>query len=183
MPASQEPEQARATAGKANNTHSMTTTILAPFHGEHDHEQCLDDALDKAERSCREKGLRLTRTRKQVLTLVWKSHKPQSAYDILEGLKAFGHKPAPPTAYRALEFLEQARLIHRIESLNAYIGCAVPETRHTGQFFICERCASVAEVQDTGITRKVARNADELGFTPRDHTIEILGLCRECGRQ
>jgi len=158
----------------------MTTTIIAPFRGEHDHDQCLDEALGKAEDSCRAQGLRLTNIRRQVLMLVWKSHKPQTAYDILEGLRAFGHKPAPPTAYRALDFLEQAKLIHRIESLNAYIGCAVPEKRHTGQFFICENCASVAEVQDTGVTRKVSKNAEELGFIPHNQTIEILGLCRDC---
>ena len=46
----------RATADKATDTHSMTTTILAPFQGEHDHGRCLDDALDKAERNCRKKG-------------------------------------------------------------------------------------------------------------------------------
>lgn len=161
----------------------MTTTIIAPFHGEHDHDQCMDDALCMAEDRCRAQGLRLTDIRKQVLTLVWKSHKPQSAYDILEGLKAFGHKPAPPTAYRALDFLEQAKLIHRIESLNAYIGCADPKKRHTGQFFICENCASVAEVQDTTVTRKVSRNAQDLGFTPHNQTIEILGLCQECHRR
>ena len=122
----------------------MTATIIAPFHGEHDHDQCLDDALLKAENSCRAQGLRLTSIRRQVLMLVWKSHKPQSAYDILEGLKSYGHKPAPPTAYSALDFLEQAKLIHRIESLNAYVGCAVPEKQHTGQFFICENCASAS---------------------------------------
>jgi len=158
----------------------MTATIIAPFHGEHDHDQCLDDALSKAEESCRAQGLRLTSIRRQVLMLVWKSHKPQSAYDVLEGLKSYGHKPAPPTAYRALEFLEQAKLIHRIESLNAYVGCAVPEKQHTGQFFICEKCASVAEVQDTAVTRKVSKNANDLGFTPRNQTIEILGMCRDC---
>lgn len=158
----------------------VTTTIIAPFRGEHDHERCLDEALRIAEDSCRAQGLRLTETRRQVLTLVWKSHKPQRAYDILEGLKTFGHKPAPPTAYRALEFLERANLIHRIESLNAYIGCADPKKRHSGQFFICENCDTVAEVQDTTITRKVSRNAGELGFTPRNQTIEILGLCEQC---
>lgn len=158
----------------------MTTTIIAPFHGPHDHNYCLDEAIRNAEERCCSEGLRLTELRKRVLVLIWQSHTPQRAYDILEGLKDFGHRPAPPTAYRALDFLVQAGLIHRIESLNAYIGCANPHQHHTSQFFICDECEAVAEVQDTTLTRKLAKNAVELGFTPRDQTIEIHGLCEEC---
>jgi Fur family zinc uptake transcriptional regulator len=158
----------------------MTTTIIAPFHGTHDHGNCLDEALRVAEENCRTQGRRLTAVRRQVLALVWQSHKPQRAYDVLKGLKAYGHRPAPPTAYRALEFLEQAGLIHRIESLNAYIGCADPASSHTSQFFICDECDAVAEIQDTALTRKLSKDAHELGFTPRNQTIEIRGLCRQC---
>ena len=158
----------------------MTTTVIAPFHGPHDHNDCLDDAIRNAEERCRHEGLRLTELRKRVLILVWKSHKPQRAYDILEGLEDFGYRPAPPTAYRALEFLVHAGLIHRIESMNAYIGCADPNQHHTSQFFICDECDAVAEIQDTTLTRKLVKNANDLGFAPRDQTIEIHGLCGEC---
>lgn len=160
----------------------MTTTIIAPFHGPHDHGDCLEEALRVAEESCRARGLRLTEVRKQVLALVWQSHKPQRAYDVIAGLNKLGHKPAPPTTYRALDFLQQAGLIHRIESLNSYIGCADPKVTHSSQFFICDQCAAVAEVQDTGLNQKLAGNADQLGFTPRNQTIEIHGLCRDCTR-
>lgn len=158
----------------------MTTTVIAPFHGPHNHDTCLDEALRVAEESCASRGLRLTPLRRQVLELIWQTHKPQGAYDVLAGLERRGRRPAPPTAYRALEFLERAGLIHRIESLNAYVGCADPKRHHFGQFFICDRCAAVAEVRDPSLTRKLSRNADELGFTPRDQTVEIRGLCQEC---
>ena len=161
----------------------MTKTIIAPFHGPHDHNDCLDEAIRNAEQRCRLEGLRLTELRKRVLTLVWESHKPQRAYDILEGLEQYGHRPAPPTAYRALDFLVQAGLIHRIESLNAYIGCADPHQHHSSQFFICDECDAVAEIQDTALTRKLTQNANELGFTPRDQTIEIHGLCGDCSKE
>lgn len=158
----------------------MTRTVIAPFLGPHDHEDCLDEALRTAEQKCTEQGLRLTALRRRVLALIWQSHKPQRAYDVIEGLKKFGHRPAPPTAYRALEFLEQAGLIHRIESLNAYIGCAEPQIDHTGQFFICDECDAVAEVQDTALDRKLVNNAGELGFTPKHQTIEVHGVCSDC---
>ena len=160
----------------------MSTTIIAPFRGPHDHNDCLHKAIRDAEERCNSKGLRLTELRRRVLALVWKSHRPQRAYDVLKGLEDYGHRPAPPTAYRALDFLVQAGLIHRIESLNAYIGCPDPGQRHAGQFFICDACDAVAEIQDTTLTRKLNKSADQLGFTPHGHTIEIHGLCEKCSK-
>jgi len=85
------------------------------FHPHH-HEHCVNDALHSAEVLCAERGVRLTPIRKRVLELVWASHKPLGAYAILEKLTDEGHKPAPPTVYRALEFLLEQGLIHRIAS-------------------------------------------------------------------
>ncbi len=158
----------------------MSVRVIAPFHGGHDHERCLSRALENAERVCRAQGLRFTALRRHALELVWRSHKPVGAYDVMDGLRKLGHRPAPPTAYRALEFLYDAGLIHRIESLNAFVGCADPELLHAGQFFICDRCNRVAEIDDTRLIKQITRHADELGFTTRDQTIEIHGRCADC---
>ncbi len=158
----------------------MSIRVIAPFHGGHDHDRCLTRALENAERVCRSHGLRFTALRRNTLELVWRSHKPVGAYDVMDGLRRLGHRPAPPTAYRALEFLHQAGLIHRIESLNAFVGCADPESSHAGQFFICDRCRRVAEVEDAGLNRQILRHAAELGFTTSDQTIEIHGRCADC---
>lgn len=160
----------------------MSVRVIAPFHGGHDHERCLAQALENAERVCRDQGLRLTRLRQHALELVWRSHQPVGAYDVVEGLRRLGHRPAPPTAYRALEFLHEAGLIHRIESLNAFVGCPDPERSHAGQFFICEQCNRVAEIDDTRLARQISQHADKLGFTTRDQTIEIRGRCADCQR-
>lgn len=158
----------------------MSIRVIDPFHGGHDHEQCLNRALENAERVCRSRSLRFTTLRRNTLELVWRSHKPVGAYDVMEGLRGLGHRPAPPTAYRALEFLHRAGLIHRLESLNAFIGCADPESVHAGQFFICDRCHRVAEIEDTGLNRQISHYADELDFTTRQQTIEVHGRCGDC---
>lgn len=158
----------------------MSVRVIAPFRGGHNHDECLARALANAERVCRSQGLRFTALRRNTLELVWRSHKPVGAYDVMDGLRRLGHRPAPPTAYRALEFLHQAGLIHRIESLNAFVGCADPESSHAGQFFICDRCRRVAEVEDAGLNRQILRHAAELGFTTSDQTIEIHGRCADC---
>lgn len=136
--------------------------------------------MSSAEALCRERGLRLTAIRRRVLTLVWESHQPAGAYDILERLREEGRNAAPPTVYRALEFLIEAGLVHRLDSLNAFVGCPDPDRSHTGQFLICRECRTVAELDDTDISRLVAVKAKELGFTAVHQMLEIQGLCAQC---
>jgi len=147
---------------------------------EHNHSDCIEQALATAEKLCRERGLRLTRIRRRVLELVWNSHKPVGAYDILEVLGRDGKRSAPPTVYRALDFLIEADLVHRLDSLNAYVGCAHPHSAHTGQFLICRDCRSVAELDDKEISAVVDRKASELGFSAVRQMLEIQGLCPAC---
>ncbi|MEI9982345.1 MAG: transcriptional repressor [Aliidongia sp.] len=108
---------------------------------------------DRAETVCTTRGVRLTELRRQVLELVWRRHEPVGAYDLLDELKVTHRRAAPPTVYRALEFLIDQGLVHRLESLNAYIGCTRPEELHAGQFLICTRCDSIGELDDPGNRR------------------------------
>ena len=149
----------------------------------HDHASCVGDALAAAERQCQARGVRLTQQRRRVLELIWLSHAPVGAYTLLDRLREDGVRAQPPTIYRALEFLAENGLIHRIESLNAYMGCAVPAERHVGQFLICTGCRSAAELDDPGIGTAIAARAKEVGFTVSRATVEIAGLCPNCRAQ
>ena len=159
-----------------------------PHHSEqafepHDHGRCITSALAEAARICAERKGRLTEQRKRVLELVWSSHQPVGAYAILEQLRAEGFNGAPPTVYRALDFLLEHGLIHRIESLNAYTGCAHPSDCHTGQFLICSRCHRVAELDDQKVTKAIASSAAQQGFEADHQVIEIRGVCPQCQEQ
>ena len=146
----------------------------------HDHGRCIRAALAEAARICAERKGRLTPQRKRVLELVWRSHEPKGAYAILEQLRAEGFNGAPPTVYRALDFLLAHNLIHRIESLNAYTGCAHPGDCHTGQFLICSRCNRVAELADAGVRDSIASCTAQHGFEAARLVIEIQGICPQC---
>jgi Fur family zinc uptake transcriptional regulator len=155
--------------------------VLAPFRKQgHDHGKCVRDALIAAEQVCAREGASLTPLRRRVLELVWGAHAPVRAYDLLDTLRGERRRAAPPTIYRALDFLLSVRLIHRIESLNAFVGCADPKHSHGGQFLICDGCGAVAELDDPTIARRVSDRARALGFTPRRQTIEISGRCPDC---
>lgn len=146
----------------------------------HDHRHCIADALAAAERVCAERGARLTALRLRVLELVWQSHRPVGAYQVLAELGRDGRHPAPPTVYRALDFLQAQGLVHRLESRNAYVGCPHPETDHSGQFLICHECGTVTELVDDAIGDAVRHGAREAGFRPDRVTLELEGTCRRC---
>jgi len=159
-------------------------SIVSAFPGKgHDHGRCISDALAEAERLCRDRGRRLTVLRRRVLELVWESHQPVKAYDLLERLRADTGAAAPPTVYRALDFLLAERLIHRLASLNAYVGCAQPAHQHAGQFLICGGCYAVAELNDATVSELLTERASQIGFVLTDQTIELEGLCPRCRRQ
>ena len=147
---------------------------------DHDHELCVSDALGNAEEVCARRGARLTALRRRVLELVWDSHAPIGAYDILERLFSMGRRAAPITVYRALDFLMEHGLVHRLASLNAYIGCGVSGAPHSAQFLICKGCGTAAELNDARIDRVITRGAARAGFTVGGSVVEVQGLCPDC---
>lgn len=158
----------------------MTEILFEPFSTKgHDHQACLAGALAAAEKICERNGRRLTEIRKKVFELIWRQHKPIGAYQILEMLQQEG-RAAPPTVYRALDFLLEMGLVHRIASLNAYVGCCEPGELHDGQFLICESCHAMAELDVPTVTAAIEQSATGLDFEVRRNTVEILGLCPAC---
>jgi Fur family zinc uptake transcriptional regulator len=111
---------------------------------------------------------------------VWSSHAPIKAYEILEQVHKHNPKAAPPTVYRALDFLMEAGLVHKLESINAFIGCDRPGQPHVGQFLICKTCGVAAEIHKPQITRMLSREARQLGFETQQQMVEIQGQCARC---
>ena len=147
---------------------------------DHDHAECVDDALLKAAELCARRGARLTDLRRRVLELVWQGHSAVKAYDLLRALGGVDGRAKPPTVYRALDFLMAHGLVHRLESLNSYVGCPRPERSHHGQFLICEICGAVSEFEAPAIRGAIAEEAAELGFAVQQQTVEARGTCRAC---
>jgi Fur family zinc uptake transcriptional regulator len=146
---------------------------------EHDHQQCIADAIGRAERICQQKGQRFTALRRKVFKLVWQEHRAIGAYEVLERLQQDG-KAAPPTVYRALDFLLKLGLVHKIASLNAYIGCPQPQQPHQGQFLICRVCRSCLELDSVDISDAIDAGAVSTGFHVERQRVEIIGLCPDC---
>ena len=155
-------------------------TAKKHWRGSHDHEACVVAAMSAASSLCDKRRVRLTALRPRGLELIWASHKPIGANAILDILKSEHGSAQPPTVYRALDFLREQGLVHRIESLNAFIGCAEPDHSHSGMFLICDRCGDAVEMAGAGIDTAMRNSAKSRGFQIQSRTIEASGLCPGC---
>lgn len=137
--------------------------------------------LVQAERLCAARQQRFTELRRRVLELVCSYRQPVGAYALLDELRKEGRSAAPPTVYRALEFLQQQGLVHRLATNNTYLACAHPEKSHEGVFLVCSACGSTQEIHTQGILKMLQRNAGEFNFQVEHAAVEVTGMCQACG--
>lgn len=149
----------------------------------HDHAHCAHDALERAEALTAATGARMTPVRRRVLEILLEEHKALGAYDVLARLAQDGFGNQPPVAYRALEFLVEQGLAHRIQRLNAFTACVHPGEDHAPAFLICRNCHTVAEAAATAAREALETEATKAGFQIERSTIEALGLCPNCRGQ
>lgn len=156
--------------------HAPDQACSHPDHHVHDAAAFLREVA----KVCEERGLRLTPLRERVLRLLAASERPVKAYDLLEQMRDEKGPAAPPTVYRALDFLLEHGFIHRLASINAFVGCHQPRVQHSVPFLICDRCHSAVELEDERVTALLNEQARALGFQPQAQTLEVHGLCLNC---
>lgn len=149
-----------------------------PYCNEHEHG--LAKALDQAETLCERQGARLTPMRRRVLELILASHEAVKAYDLLHQLSTEDHTVKPPTVYRALDFLLEHGLIHRVDSLNAFVGCSQPTKPHEARLLICSQCGRITELHAPMLDAAIEEALTPTGFHPTRTRLEIHGLCVDC---
>ncbi len=146
----------------------------------HTHHHCIGDAILQAEQICSKNNLRFTQLRRQILTLIWANHEPSKAYDLLQKLGNSETVAKPPTVYRTLDFLLEHGLIHRLHSLNAYIGCTHPQQHRDCYFLICHQCGEIEECCDPQLKQSIHTTTDNHTFQASHISLEIEGICETC---
>lgn len=123
----------------------------------------------------------LTKNQKLVFDALTEAREPLSAYTILDRLREAGFR-APLQVYRALDKLLDRGLVHRLESLNAFVACSHPacEGHAAMGFAICESCGKVSEFSQKGVEALLQEWAEGAGFAAKKTTIELRGECAEC---
>ena len=144
------------------------------------HKISIDKALKKAEVICNKKGVKLTKLRQKVLTLILKNHGYVKAYDLLNDLKKNDASAKPPTVYRSLDFLMEHGFIHKIQSLNAFVGCSHPDEHEDCYFLICKECKNIEECCSNKVKKVLTSTSGKNNFSPNQVTLEITGICQDC---
>ncbi|PLC49319.1 transcriptional repressor [Pollutimonas subterranea] len=136
--------------------------------------------LSTAESLCVQRGKRLTPIRRKVLEILLKQQRSVKAYELLELIRGDQQGAAPPTVYRALDFLVEEGLVHRLDAINAWTACLDAGGEPHDLLVVCTQCGSVAELSDPALSRQLARKVAESGFVLSGHETELRALCREC---
>ena len=138
---------------------------------------------DKVESACLGRGLQLTALRRDVCTILAAAEQPLGAYAIIEKLAAAQNRNvAPPTVYRALDFLVENGFVVKIESRQAYVACDHLEHHHArhGLVFSCSRCGRANEVDSVAVEHAIDAIADTLSFKVERKVVEVEGVCADC---
>lgn len=147
---------------------------------------CLEKNCQHADYStiithCEQHNIKLTPLRESVLKIISAAEKPMTAYAILDELRLVKPKAQVMSVYRILNFLLENELIHRIESLNAFILCHHMEDHgHFTQWLICQQCGNVTECDLPTFQQSVNTLAKQTGFNVTAPIIEIAGVCSDC---
>ncbi len=143
----------------------------------------LASQLDTAESLCRSRGKRLTPIRRKVLEILLRQQRSLKAYELLEEIRPAQAGAAPPTVYRALDFLVEEGLIHRLDAINAWTACLDAAGTPHDLLVICTGCGAVAELSDPALSLQLAQKVAQAGFTLSTHETELRALCRQCQEQ
>ncbi len=142
-------------------------------------DRAMEARLDAASEACARQGAQLTELRRLVLRLVLEAEGPSTAYQLLDRLGET-RRCVPPTIYRALDFLVEQGLVHKLERLNAFVSCTDVGHQHPVQFLICRKCGTVAEIEDHEVATAIEHAAERQGFHPGHAGIEVDGTCAIC---
>lgn len=147
----------------------------------HDHRFCIEQAIGRAKEICAAKNIRLTPLREAVLRVLTSSHKALGAYEIIEQLSATGRRLAPISAYRIIDVLIEAGLVHRLESRNAFFACLSGHHANAALIvLLCEDCHRVAEAEAPEALGAIRSITQDNGFAISGTVFEVQGKCLDC---
>ncbi|MEN8504498.1 MULTISPECIES: Fur family transcriptional regulator [Paraburkholderia] len=173
---------AKPTATAAVKAAAQSTTASSAHSHEagHMHGDSQEAALTLAEEYCRERGEKLTPIRRKVLELLLNSGRATKAYSLLDEMRQIHPGSAPPTVYRALDFLLSAGLVHRIESINAFTVCHDLTQCQHGILVVCQQCGTVTELHQPKLRQALVAQIEDAGYRLASDEIELKGLCAAC---
>lgn len=142
--------------------------------------QAIEQQLANAEKLCKQRQKRFTPIRKQVLELLLQAQRGLKAYELLDLIKEIQPNAAPPTVYRALDFLMEEGLIHRLDAINAWTACVDVAGEPHDLLVVCTQCGAVAELRAPQLSKQITDCIIQAGFALSSPETELRALCLNC---
>lgn len=136
--------------------------------------------LERASERCKARGTLLTPIRRDVLDLLYETENGLKAYDLLARIKERRSNATPPTVYRALDFLMEQGLVHKIERLNQFVACRHESHQFPGLLMVCRKCGKVSELHDQQLMKTLLHSVKCAGHQLDCQEIEIASICPDC---
>ncbi len=138
------------------------------------------EQISTAHELCAQRGQRLTPIRQKVLEILLRESRSLKAYEMLDRIRSVHPGAAPPTVYRALDFLVEQGLIHRLDAINAWTACMDAAGEPHDILVVCTECGKVAELSAPALSRQLAQKVSDAGFVLSGHETELRALCAAC---
>ncbi|MEF8712649.1 MAG: transcriptional repressor [Accumulibacter sp.] len=138
------------------------------------------EALDQADAACKVRGASLTAIRREVLELLYNSPTGVKAYDLLARIQEARPNASPPTVYRALDFLIEQGLAHKIGRMNLFVACRHASHRIPSLFLVCPKCSGVTELQEQSVMSALSSSLAAAGHRLESPEVEISAICPRC---
>lgn len=124
------------------------------------------------------KGIKKTKQREAIWSVLTESTKPITAIDIAKQLGT-GSTTWMSTIYRTLEMLETKGLVTRTTLRGSDIAY-YEITPHTHRHYaVCTECGAMIPLLHCPVVEMPQELIDS-GFTVTEHHLEIAGICKDC---
>lgn len=169
---------------RINLCHAMTATPDQKEHHCDSHAATFDveGFICDVESRCKSRGASLTPIRKEVLSLLLRHPGGLKAYDLLDRVRAERANATPPTIYRALDFLMEQGLAHKIGRMNLFIACRHASHQVPSLFVVCEKCGEVSELEDPKVMKGLTAMIARAGYRLESPEVEITVICPRCAQ-
>ena len=127
-------------------------------------------------------GYRAGAARMAVVDILAQQECCLTAREIADRLREDGSSVGIASVYRALELLDELRLVQRLDAGEgvARFEPAFPGGEHHHHHVVCDRCGRVSSFEDEALERAIERIAQELPHRVEGHDVVLRGACPDC---
>ncbi len=127
-------------------------------------------------------GIKKTRQRESVLSILQRSEKPLSASDICSKIEKSGETAWLSTVYRVLDIFIKKGVVIKTNAMNNEMAVYELNRHKDKHYAVCINCRKMIAIYNCPMEKFVPK-LEEDGFHMIGHNLEVYGFCKDCNPQ